>query len=311
MSRRIQSIRWFGGKGRMLAKLLPLLPECHTYVEPFGGAAWVLLNRAPSPVEVYNDINGELVNLFKVLADPEAFERFHRRVALLPYSRTLWREYRETYQEQTEPVERAVRFFVTIRQGFSGQGGAWSFSVTASNRCMASHVSSWLSCIEGLAQLHQRLQRVQIEYADWRCILDTYDTPVTLFYCDPPYVPGTRRSGGYKHELTTEEHTELVERLLGVRGMVALSGYLNDIYRPLEDAGWERTKWETACDAVGRTRDTGVRGLGVALAKQPRVECLWRNPACLAAFDGPLFCKQRTERTQKAYNRTQKGDKSK
>jgi len=295
----------------MLAKLLPLLPRCHTYVEPFGGAAWVLLNRAPSPVEVYNDIDGQLVNLFKVLADPQAFQRFHRRVALLPYSRRLWQQARQNLKCEQDPVERAVAFFIVARQSFSGEGGSWSLAGSLSRRGMAGTASKWLSCLQGLPELHQRLQRVQIECADWRCILDTYDTPETLFYCDPPYVPDTRRGGGYKHELTTEEHTELVERLLGVRGMVALSGYPNEIYKPLEEMGWEKKEWNTACYAVGKTRGTGILGPGTALAKQPRVECLWRNPACLAAFDGPLFCRRGPERTQKAYNRTQKGDKSK
>jgi len=255
------------------------LPPHRIHVEPFGGGASVLLAKPPSPVEVYNDIDGGLYEFFSVLADPAEFERFYRRVAVLPYSRELWRECRHTWRLQTDRLERVWRWFVVARQSFAGRfDNAWGSVVTSSTRGMARTCSAWLSAIDMLPEIHARLQRVQIECADWRVILDRYDTPETLFYCDPPYVPSTRRNERYKYELSEDDHRDLVERLLALDGLAVLSGYPNPIYEPLELAGWRRVERQTSCHAAGRTRGSGLQGKGAALAKQPRTECLWIKP---------------------------------
>jgi len=116
--------------------------------------------------------------------------------------------------------------------------------------------------------------RVQIEHADALKVIETYDTPETFFYLDPPYMAATRKDGGYKHELTDTDHAALVDRLKAVRGKVLLSGYPNALYDGL---GWKRTDWQTACYAAGRTRGSGLLGTGSAMAKQPRTECVWAN----------------------------------
>ena len=280
--KKLQAFGWFGGKGHMLAKLLPLLPACRTYVEPFGGAGTVLLNRDPSPVEVFNDVDGGVVGFFRVVADAEQFARFHRRVALLPYSRELFNEYRATWREQADPVERAARWFVVARQSFSGRFGAgWSSVVTASGGGMVATARTWISGIERLPEIHARLQRVQIEQADWRVILARYDTPETLFYLDPPYVHGTRSSKRYAHDMTDDDHRELVAAMLALQGKVVLSGYAHEIYAPLAAAGWQRGDFPTACHAAAKTRATGILGSGASTRMQPRIETVWRNPAAL------------------------------
>lgn len=274
-------ILWFGGKGRMTAKLLPLIPPHHTYVEPFGGGASLLFAKKPSPVEVYNDLDSGLVNFFRVLRDPEGFERFHLLVSLTPYSREEFNSCRETWEGCTDDVERAYRWYVVARMSFSGMFGAsWGFAVTATTRGMSMPCSNWLSVIERLPQIHQRIMRVQIEHDDFRQIIRTYDTPGTLFYCDPPYVPDTRKSGSYKHEMTVEDHNDLVELLLGVKGMAILSGYRHPVYEPLERAGWRRHDYETSCSATARTRATGILGKGSLEKMQPRVESVWVSPNC-------------------------------
>lgn len=271
-------IMLFGGKGNMTAKIVPMLPPHRIYVEPFGGGASVLLAKPPSSVEVYNDVDENLVGFFKTLADPVLFEAFYRRVAVLPYSRALYNECRATWREETDPITRAAKWFVVARQSFSGMfGTSWSFAVTASHRGMTGACSRWLGCLEALPAVHARLQRVQIECSDWRLILDTYDTPDTLFYCDPPYVAGTRRHGGYAHEMSDDNHRDFVARLLTIKGQAVVSGYEHPIYAPLVEAGWEVVRFETACHAVGRTRATGLRGKGSVLAKQARTEVLWRK----------------------------------
>lgn len=262
----------------MVAKLLPLLCECQTYVEPFGGGASLLFAKPPSPVEVYNDLDEGLVRFYRVLRDPELFERFRCRIELTPYARAEYDWCRDTWQECDDEVERAARWFTVARQSFAGQfGTGWGRVITASNRGMGIACAAWLSAVDRLPAVHERLQRVQIECQDWRTILTRYDTPETLFYVDPPYIPETRSAGGYAHELTDDDHRELVERLLGLEGRAMLSGYPHQIYQPLEDAGWDRREWQTASHAAARTKATGIQGAGSMLEKQPRTEVAWRN----------------------------------
>ncbi len=278
-------IMWYGGKGKMVAKLLPLIPPHRTYVEVFGGGASLLFAKEPSPVEVYNDLEGSLVDFFRVLRDPEKFARFYHLVAFTPYSREEFNFCRETWRECEDEVERAYRWYVVARMSFSGAfARSWSFAVTWSHRGMAGTASRWLSTLEMLPAIHERLMRVQIEHQDFRTLIPTYDTPETVHYCDPPYVPDTRSElGTYSCEMTLDDHRELVDLLLGVKGMVVLSGYRHEVYRPLEDAGWRRLDFPTACMATGRTGLTGVRGKGSALALAPRVESVWLNPRAVEA----------------------------
>lgn len=272
-------IWWFGGKGRMVKKLLPLFPPHHTYVEAFGGGASLLFAKRPSPVEVYNDLDGGLVNFFRVLRDPRRFKQLYRLVQSTPYAREEYDFCRETWQDCADDVERAWRWFVVARMSFSGRfGSGYGSVVTTSDRGMAGTCSNWLSIIDQLPQIHARLMRVQIENSDWRVILDRYDTLDTLFYLDPPYLPDTRSSGKYKHELTLEDHADLVGVLLDIKGKAILSGYDHEVYTPLADAGWQKHTWATACYAAGRTRNSSLQGAGAALDKQARVECAWVSP---------------------------------
>lgn len=265
----------------MTAKILPLLPLCHTYVEPFAGSAAILFAKKSSPVEVYNDIDGGLVNFFRIIANPKDFEQFYHQVALLPYARSLYYESRNTWKDIIDPIERAVAWFVVARQSFSGiLGSSWSNSITFSRRGMSGSVSSWLSCIEGLPEIHQRFQRVQIEQVDWQDIFKRYDTPETLFYCDPPYVHNVRTSDGgeYKHEMTNDDHKNFISVLLKIQGMAIVSGYEHEIYKPLENNGWVMHKFHTACYAACKTKASGIQGKGSAIKKSPRTEILWCSP---------------------------------
>ncbi len=283
MTKRLRSpIIWFGGKGNMVDKILPLLPPHKIYVEPFGGGASILLAKPPSEIEVYNDLNSDLVNFFRVLRDKDKFEQFYQKVCLTPYSREEYNYCKNTWENVDDEIERAYRWFVVARMSFSGNFGAsWKYNVTSSSKKMSKTVADWLSIIDMLPEICERLMQVQIENNDFRKILQTYDTPETLFYMDPPYVPETRKSGEYKHEMTLEDHEELVNILLNLKGMVVLSGYNHECYKPLEDNGWIKHEYKTACSAAGRTRQTGILGKGAATKMQPRTEVIWRNPAAV------------------------------
>lgn len=273
-------IVWLGGKYYLVKKLLPLIPPHQVYVEPFGGGAQLLFAKEPSPVEVYNDIDSGLVNFFRVLRDEEKFEKFYRKVCLTPYSREEYYYCCENHDSCDDEIEKAWMFYMVARQSFGGRfGNSWGFQVKTSSRGMALGCSSWLSAIECLPEIRQRLLRVQIEHLDFRKVFETYDTTETFFYCDPPYIPETRKGGGYRFEMTAEDHKDLVEILLGIKGMAILSGYAHEIYLPLEQAGWKRTDFDVSCSVVGRTRGTGILGEGATHKKgQRRVESVWICP---------------------------------
>jgi DNA adenine methylase len=259
-----------GGKGKICRKLLQYIPPHRTYVEVFGGGANLLFVKPPSPVEVYNDIDHSLVDFFRVLSSPELFEKFYRRVAVLPYSRTLYKECLETWHLQEDIIERTIRWYIVARQSFGGRfGSGWGYSVKESAGGMARAVSGWLSTLEMLPEIHRRLMKVQIECLDFRDAIKIYDTEETFFYLDPPYHPETRKSDkGYRYELEVEEYTEMVEILLRIKGKCMLSGYFHEVFTPLEEAGWKRIEIDTAC-LLG----AGVNGK----VEYRRLESVWMN----------------------------------
>lgn len=275
-------IVWLGGKGVIVKKILPLMPDCFQYVEPFGGGASMLLAREPAEREVYNDIDNGLSNFFKVLSDPELFEDFIRRVAVLPFSRKIFQEFNKEWALEADPVVKATKWYVIARQSFGGNfGGSWGFAVTMSSRFMGAEVARWLGAIDALPALHSRLQRVVIECNDWRKIFNTYDTYNTLFYVDPPYYPDTRRAGEYTNELSVDDHRDLIVALRALKGMVVLSGYDNELYQQLDADGWDRVEFKVTCMVAGRTRHSKLQGVGAASQQQGRTEVVWRNPQAL------------------------------
>lgn len=258
---------WYGGKFSHLDWLLPLLPEAKHFCEPFGGSAAVLINRSPAPVETYNDIDGEVVNFFKVLRDQK--DVLTEAIGLTPFSREEFeRAIYEPTAELTE-LERARRFYVRARQVRTGLAqtastGRWAHCILTSRAGMAGAVSRWLGAVEDLPAIAQRLLRVQIEHDTAINVIRRYDDPDTLFYCDPPYPHDSRGdTKAYKYEMTDEEHCELAEVLHKVKGRVALSSY----HSPLMDELY--AKWKCV-EAPAKT---------IHSTKQQRTEVLWVNYA--------------------------------
>ncbi|MDX2229836.1 MAG: DNA adenine methylase [Leptolyngbyaceae cyanobacterium bins.349] len=256
---------WYGGKFNHLNWLLPLLPETTHYCEPFAGSAAVLLNRKSSPVETYNDIDGEVVNFFRVLRDRQ--EELIHAIGLTPFSREELRIAVEEPIEGLSELERARRFFVRARQVRTGlaqtaSAGRWAHCKLTSRAGMAGAVSRWLGSVEGLSEIVQRLLRVQIENAPAIEVMQRYDSEETLFYCDPPYPHDSRGdSRAYGYEMTDDNHRDLAEVLKSLKGKVALSGYrcdlLNNLYKD----------WNCI-------ESPSKQCLSV---KKPRIEILWTN----------------------------------
>jgi DNA adenine methylase len=170
-------ISWHGGKSRLASKVIAFFPEHQTYCEPFGGSGAVLLAKKPSRVEVFNDVDGGIVNLFRVLRDPDFSCQLQKACASTLYARS---EFMLAQEPTEDPVERARRFLVRQRMSRSGLGERFSYSVEDSRRGMASVVRRWQVTVERLSALHQRLRTVQIEQADWREVLHRYDGDGTL-----------------------------------------------------------------------------------------------------------------------------------
>lgn len=276
-------VHWAGGKGRQLDYLLPLIPVTRIYCEPFGGGGSVLLNRERSEIEVYNDLDGELVNLFEVLRGGDSYRDFRRRVALMPYSRAEFERSLRGLRGgiETDPVLRAVQFYTVLNQSVSGKrlasNGDWSRNRTINN------ADRWFLRQEGLMAVHDRIRNVQLESRDAIDIVRQWDTDETTFYLDPPYVLETRgRNRYYAVEPGDDFHVGLVDVLLAVKGAAVLSGYDHPIYERLKDEGWHTDAYgQTTTMDVNESLRGGVKG---------RVEVVYRNKrACEYAYKRPLW----------------------
>ncbi len=253
---------WYGGKFSHLDWLLPLLPATHHYCEPFAGSGAVLLNRAPAPVETYNDIDGEVVNFFRVLRDEP--ELLARQIALTPFSREEFFHAVNAPVRAMTDIERARRFFVRARQTRTGLAqtatlGRWANCKNTSRSGMSGVISRWLGGIEGLDDIGARLLRVQIENRPAVDVVRLYDSQETLFYCDPPYLHSTRGdSKAYGFEMDEEQHRELAVALHCIEGKAAISGYrcalMDRLYK-----GWRRFDAdEKHCHSIKQLRQESV-----------------------------------------------------
>ncbi|MCX6134513.1 MAG: DNA adenine methylase [Ignavibacteriales bacterium] len=258
---------WYGGKFSHLDWLLPLLPESVHYCEPFGGSAAVLLNKRPSPVETYNDVDGEVVNFFKVLRKEK--EKLIYSIGMTPFSREEFQiaiESNGNGRDLSE-IERARRFFVRARQVRTGLAqtasvGRWANCLATSRAGMAGAVSRWLGSVEALEYIASRLLRVQIENDHALDVIRRYDSKETLFYCDPPYPHESRGdSKAYGFEMKDGDHERLAALLKTVKGKVAVSGYKCELMDRLYK-GWHVH--------TARTK----KALSI---KADRTEVLWTN----------------------------------
>ena len=280
---------WLGGKSRLANTILPLLPFHATYVEPFGGAANILLAKEPSRVEVYNDASDLLVNFFRVLQDPIQRAALLDRLEYTPYARMEYALALERLDDP-DPVMKAWGFFVAQCQGISGGGsfggrGAanWGYSRTTDQ------AQSFRGHVEKLPAIAERLLGVQIEHCDGVDVIRRWDAPDTLFYIDPPYADSARtnKSGraAYHAEIDDDGHRTLVDALLRLRGGAILSGYRTTLYDPLEDAGWERREFSMDLSSAARVRTFDSMN-PTGKERRKRIECLWLSPDVAAAAAG-------------------------
>lgn len=267
-------VRWFGGKWRLAPWIIAAMPAHRTYVEPYGGGGSVLLRKPRSYAEVYNDLDVEIVNLFRVLRDEALAPRLIAALELTAFARE---EFKAAYKVCADPVERARRLVTLCFQGFGSNAHA---KRSTGFRSSSSHSGTtpaydWQHYPAALRLTVERLRGVVIENRPALEVMAQHDRPDAMHYVDPPYVQETRArfdmQRAYVHELADAGHAELLAFLPSLKGAVLLSGYPHASY----DAalpGWRRLEKATHADGA-----------------RPRVECLWLNPAAVERTQGPLL----------------------
>ena len=278
-------LKWHGGKVYLADRIIERMPPHLHYVEPYFGSGQVLFARDPKDrrlwwtqrtsdgripdgvSEVVNDRHSNLMNFYAVLKDPDAKAQLKHRLSLTLHSEDEWKATeRLLAQADGDPVERAAALFTRCRLSLSGRMD--SFAPTVRTRLRGGRndgVNAWWSAIDGLEAVHRRLKDVKVLNRPALDVIQSEDTPATLFYLDPPYYHATRTATEvYDHEMTEREHRELLDVLLACKGKVILSGYANDLYDGVL-ASWTREPFDLANHAAsGKT-------------KRRMIEVLWCN----------------------------------
>lgn len=252
----------------MLAKdIISCFPKHTAYVEVFGGSGAVLLQKLPSKVEVYNDLDSQLVNFFRVLRDSP--DELIRRVKAMPWSRE---EYERCikFDPVDDPVEAALRWFFVACSSFGGHfvRGKYAFAYARNDNIVEKR---WGSKEPSLRIVSARLRNTIVENLSWDILVKKYDARETLFYMDPPYVRNKEICSRYGFYLKLADHVRLVNALLDLKGYAILSGYKNREYKRLEQNGWYRKDFEFFADATG------------SRSRRKVVESLWISPNCMTS----------------------------
>lgn len=264
-------LRYYGGKWRIAPWIIQHFPPHRVYVEPFGGAASVLMQKRRSYAEVYNDLDGEVVNVFRVLRDPRQSVELERLLRLTPFARD---EQEAAYEPSHDPVEQARRTIIKSFMGFSSSG---IFSRTGfrnnTSRSGTTPAHDWASYPDSIRLFTERLRGVVIENRPAIDVIREHDREDTLHYVDPPYVISARSSPSheYRYEMTDDDHRELAAVLRSVKGMVVVSGYPSDLYNEFF-GDWRQIRRKSWADGAGE-----------------RTECLWLNPRAAEHLQATLW----------------------
>jgi DNA adenine methylase len=281
-------LRYHGGKWILAPWIISQFPSHRVYVEPFGGAASVLLQKQRSYAEIYNDLDGEIVNLFRVVRDHG--DELKRRLVLTPFARD---EFVAAYQPISDSIEQARKTVVKSFMGFGsaavtqkkatspGAGFKANTGFRAnSNNSRTTPANDWRNYPDLLPAIIERLQGVVIENREAEKVMFQQDSPETLHYVDPPYVHDTRGlrqwriPQSYRHEMSDDDHRKLSEVLHKLCGMVIVSGYPSPLYDKELFSDWQRVEKPALADGARK-----------------RMEVLWLSPNIKSPPD--LFSHQR------------------
>lgn len=262
-------VRYHGGKWRLAPWIISYFPEHRVYVEPFGGGGSVLLRKPRSYAEIYNDMDNEIVNLFRV-AREHGGELF-RLLEMTPFSRA---DFEESYKPAASEIEQARRTVVRSFMGFGSNAHNKATGFRAnSNRSGTTPSHDWANYPDCFKHVVKRLRGVTIENRDACAVVRHHDSQETLIYADPPYVLDSRADSNpdYRFEMSNADHETLAECLRSVQGMVVLSGYPTSLYESLY-GDWTRVECTAFADGAAK-----------------RTECLWLNSAVVNRLQSDLL----------------------
>lgn len=254
-------LRYHGSKFSLSPWIIGFFPEHKVYIEPFGGGGSVLLQKRPAKTEIYNDMDGSVVNLFRIVRDRESCAELIRLLESTPFSRV---EYQAAYDDPKDDIDAAYKLCVRSFKGMSSKG-IWQksgFDTRVNPDGFISRVNAFRALPDVLAAAAERLVSTVIENDDAIKIIERHDRADALIYCDPPYVRATRGSSVYKHDMKDDCHIRLAETLHKCVGMVVLSGYPSVLYDDLFQ-DWMRIE-------KPHVADTGKKS----------VEVVWLNQQC-------------------------------
>lgn len=265
---------YYGGKQKMMKHILPYIPEHNNYVEVFGGSGALLFAKPQVKNETYNDYDDRLYNFFTILKDPNKYQELIHMLELTPYCEKMFHEAKEHYYDEDKTdVEKAYYYFIMNVFSMSSIGREFTYNIIKNIK-----LNSYLNKIEYLPLLHDRIRHTQILSRSFEKVLTAFNNDYTFLYLDPPYNKASREKNSldrYKYEFTDKQHQTLVDMLIDHKGMIILSGYQNDIYKPLSD------KWHVINIPVKVSASNTIRSI--------RNEVLWINPYCWERIENNIF----------------------
>lgn len=249
-------LRYPGSKWNLAQKIVDLLPDHKSYLEPYFGSGAVLFTKSASPIETVNDLSDEVVNLFQIIqSEPEALQE---KLFYTPYSRKIYNIAWE--HRPTSEVDQALNFIIrsVMSHGFRiREKSGWKNDVIGRERAYA--VKHWNDLPDLIQEIALRLKEVQIENRPALELITRFNYPEVCMYIDPPYVLSIKTREQYQYEMTDHDHIELLEILNQSEAHIILSGYASDLYDQYL-SNWHRMEFSA----------TAEQGL-------PRTEVLWMN----------------------------------
>ena len=261
------AIRYFGGKNNMYNEILKYFPKdgtYNTYIEPFAGSYGIGLKiNNPPPIEIYNDLDKNVYSLYKVLSDISLFNEFKDKCDLVLYNEDLRKEFKGLLKtDNISMVDRAFYFFYVNRTSHNGIGG---FSKnTYIRRNMSKSISDFLSSIDRLPELHDRLSKVIVTNTDGIELIKKYNQSDVLIYNDVPYVQSTRTSTRYDVDMNNDDQKRFLDVVIESKSKILISGYDCELYNILEENGFEKHKFE-------------VKTISGNFTPKTKTEVIWRN----------------------------------
>lgn len=257
-------VKYYGSKGGFYKKIIDHFPKdpYDVYVEPFAGTFIVGLKKPITKIEVYNDLEKNIYSLYKVISDKELFKEFKEKCDLVFYSEDIRKESKEELKKELSIVDRAFHFFYVNRTSHNGIGG---FSKNSHiRRSMSKAVSDFLSAIDRLPELHDRLSKVIVTNTDGIKLIEKYNNPNTLIYCDPPYEQSTRTGARYNVDMNRDGHINFLNSVIKSNSKILISGYDCELYDILTDNGFIKHKFD-------------VKTIDGNFKRKTKVETIWKN----------------------------------